>query len=93
MIRLCSVLGWHDVNSLIFTAFPRHGGGGGIRTPETLSSLTVFKTAGFNRSPTPPCLILAHLLDSRGARGCSIVAHFFSRRSIAATASALTVLT
>src|SRR6267154_2761364 len=29
-------------------------GGGGIRTPETLSSLTVFKTAGFNRSPTPP---------------------------------------
>jgi hypothetical protein len=30
------------------------GGGGGIRTPETLSGLTVFKTAGFNRSPTPP---------------------------------------
>src|SRR5215469_3038889 len=30
------------------------GGGGGIRTPETLSSLTVFKTAGFNHSPTPP---------------------------------------
>jgi hypothetical protein len=35
------------------------GGGGGIRTPETLSGLTVFKTAGFNRSPTPPLLILA----------------------------------
>jgi hypothetical protein len=34
-------------------------GGGGIRTPETLSGLTVFKTAGFNRSPTPPFLILA----------------------------------
>ncbi len=33
-----------------------YGGGGGIRTPETLSSLTVFKTAGFNRSPTPPKL-------------------------------------
>jgi hypothetical protein len=31
-----------------------YGGGGGIRTPETLSGLTVFKTAGFNRSPTPP---------------------------------------
>ena len=30
------------------------GGGGGIRTHETLSGLTVFKTAGFNRSPTPP---------------------------------------
>jgi hypothetical protein len=34
------------------------GGGGGIRTPETLSGLTVFKTAGFNRSPTPPSTIL-----------------------------------
>jgi len=32
------------------------GGGGGIRTHETLSGLTVFKTAGFNRSPTPPSL-------------------------------------
>ena len=32
------------------------GGGGGIRTPEALSGLTVFKTAGFNRSPTPPFL-------------------------------------
>ena len=37
---------------------PFSGGGGGIRTPETLSSLTVFKTAGFNRSPTPPLSIL-----------------------------------
>ena len=36
------------------------GGGGGIRTPETLTGLTVFKTAGFNRSPTPPFLILAY---------------------------------
>src|ERR1019366_388132 len=34
------------------------GGGGGIRTPETLSGLTVFKTAGFNHSPTPPLLSL-----------------------------------
>ncbi len=30
------------------------GGGGGIRTPETLAGLTVFKTAAFNRSATPP---------------------------------------
>jgi hypothetical protein len=35
-----------------------YGGGGGIRTPETLSGLTVFKTAGFNHSPTPPLNIL-----------------------------------
>jgi hypothetical protein len=32
------------------------GGGRGIRTPDTLSSITVFKTAGFNRSPIPPQL-------------------------------------
>jgi hypothetical protein len=41
---------------VLFTVFLEHGGGGGIRTPETLSSLTVFKTAGFNRSPTPPVM-------------------------------------
>src|SRR6185437_14739998 len=34
----------------------RNGGGGGIRTHETLSGLTVFKTAAFNRSATPPKL-------------------------------------
>ena len=44
------------------------GGGGGIRTPGTLSGPTVFKTAGLNRSPTPPflnsnafCILDAHL--------------------------------
>ena len=30
------------------------GGGGGIRTPGTLSGTAVFKTAAFNRSATPP---------------------------------------
>src|SRR5690242_10274623 len=45
------------------------GGGGGIRTPETLSSLTVFKTAGFNRSPTPPPIILTHSGIQRGDSG------------------------
>src|SRR5271170_5256077 len=34
------------------------GGGGGIRTPETLTGLTVFKTAGLNHSPTPPLAIV-----------------------------------
>ena len=31
-----------------------NGGGGGIRTHEPNSRLTVFKTAAFNRSATPP---------------------------------------
>src|ERR1700724_3667206 len=31
-----------------------YGGGRGIRTPERVTPLTVFKTAGFNHSPIPP---------------------------------------
>ena len=38
-----------------------NGGGRGIRTPEPLSGLTVFKTAGFNRSPIPPVFLFKHL--------------------------------
>ena len=30
------------------------GGGSGIRTPEGLAPLLVFKTSAFNRSPNPP---------------------------------------
>ena len=44
------------------------GGGGGIRTPETLTGLTVFKTAGFNRSPTPPLMIINHLFWGLGTK-------------------------
>ena len=36
-----------------------YGGGRGIRTPEPLSGLTVFKTAGFNRSPIPPLRLIS----------------------------------
>ena len=42
------------------TTHPR-GGGRGIRTPEPLSGLTVFKTAGFNRSPIPPVSLFNNL--------------------------------
>ena len=48
-------------------------GGGGIRTPETLSRLTVFKTVAFSRSATPPgqyylnCLSRYLNLDERPA--------------------------
>jgi hypothetical protein len=38
------------------------GGGGGIRTHETLSRLPVFKTGAFNRSATPPD---ARLIETR----------------------------
>jgi hypothetical protein len=40
------------------------GGGGGIRTPETLSGLTVFKTAAFNHSATPPLPFFAFPLHT-----------------------------
>jgi hypothetical protein len=35
------------------------GGGRGIRTPESLSTLTVFKTGAFNHSAIPPLTMLA----------------------------------
>src|SRR6185503_6168106 len=40
----------------------RTGGGRGIRTPESLSTLTVFKTGAFNHSAIPPVTMVA---DSR----------------------------
>ena len=33
-------------------------GGGGIRTPEGCDTLLVFKTSAFNRSATPPSVIV-----------------------------------
>ena len=39
------------------------GGGRGIRTPERVTPLTVFKTAAFNHSAIPPSLILPDSLN------------------------------
>ena len=38
------------------------GGGRGIRTPERVTPLTVFKTAGFNHSPIPPIPIVSNFI-------------------------------
>jgi hypothetical protein len=43
-----------------------NGGGRGIRTPESLSTLTVFKTGAFNRSAIPPFSILSDFFILRG---------------------------
>jgi hypothetical protein len=43
-----------------------NGGGRGIRTPESLSTLTVFKTGAFNRSAIPPSSILPDSIMLRG---------------------------
>ncbi len=48
----------------------RYGGGRGIRTPGTLSSSTVFKTAGFNHSPIPPFIILSDSFILRTMSQC-----------------------
>jgi hypothetical protein len=42
------------------------GGGGGIRTHERLSPLTLFKTGAFNRSATPPCSYLGASITLAG---------------------------
>ena len=46
----------------------KQGGGGGIRTHETLSRLTVFKTAPFGRSGTPPFPLSKRIRGSCGIR-------------------------
>ena len=51
---------WSDINKLA-------GGGGGIRTHETVARLPVFKTGAFNHSATHPCIIF-NALAGRGRR-------------------------
>src|SRR2546421_47935 len=48
----------------------RLGGGRGIRTPERVTPLTVFKTAAFNHSAIPPTSKLPDL-----ARAAQLVRH------------------
>src|SRR5437868_254620 len=45
---------WKQVLVSAYTTVSCIGGGRGIRTPGTLSSSTVFKTAAFNHSAIPP---------------------------------------
>src|SRR5580698_1787238 len=45
-------------------------GGRGIRTPERVTPLTVFKTAGFNHSPIPPLRILSDSFILRTMSRC-----------------------
>ena len=53
----------------------KNGGGRGIRTPDTLSGIAVFKTACFNRSHIPPreysLLETAHRLPATGQLGAA----------------------
>jgi hypothetical protein len=60
----------------------RGGGGRGIRTPERVTPLTVFKTAGFNHSPIPPIPILPDFIRLRalsllGSTWCWLDWHYF----------------
>ena len=47
----------------------RCGGEGGIRTPDTLSGMPVFKTGAINRSATSPESDLINYLTSPGETG------------------------
>ena len=58
-LSLIQTAGCHDSRNPTRSCYGNMSGGGrGIRTPEPLSGLTVFKTAGFNRSPIPPHLFI-----------------------------------
>ena len=70
--------GYHDRKLLII----KDGGGRGIRTPGTLSSTAVFKTACFNRSHIPPrfrsglhSLVYSTFGFFGIGVGCTLVAH------------------
>jgi hypothetical protein len=76
MTQRGAVASMSSVGSVTYVSGPdtqQAGGGGGIRTPETLSGLTVFKTAGFNRSPTPPLNILLWIRIRERQYGCSCI--------------------
>lgn len=45
-------------------------GGGGIRTPDDLSAILVFKTSSLNRSDTPPITIMRRVPESNRRSRC-----------------------
>src|SRR6266436_7698385 len=55
---------WKRYVVSLYTTIRYDGGGRGIRTPERVTPLTVFKTAAFNHSAIPPTFKLA---DCRAA--------------------------
>jgi hypothetical protein len=57
------------------------GGGRGIRTPESLSTLTVFKTGAFNRSAIPPSSILPDSIILRGVSQLHLSCLLFPRHN------------
>ena len=63
--------------------------GVGFEPTRPFWGLTVFKTAGFNRSPTPPVFRFYHLRPAAVAAVAHSLPISFSKRCIAATESAL----
>ena len=63
----------------------KSGGGRGIRTPERVAPLTVFKTAGFNHSPIPPSPRLAHPRPIRNGGLPHVVVRYSQERVLKQT--------
>ncbi len=55
------------------------GGGGGIRTHGTLASTTVFETAPFDHSGTPPFIGINHLTRSVSEHNLKLVPDWYPR--------------
>src|ERR1700726_4448003 len=59
-----------NMSELLILTEVKHGGEGGIRTPDTLSGMPVFKTGAINHSATSPAatVLLQVRMSSRGDR-------------------------
>jgi hypothetical protein len=55
------------------------GGGRGIRTPDTLSGIAVFKTACFNRSHIPPTAYKRRVINQFTTGGCCTDSQFVAQ--------------
>jgi hypothetical protein len=56
-----------------------NGGGRGIRTPDTLSGIAVFKTACFNRSHIPPTADKRRVINQFTTAGCCTDSQFVAQ--------------
>ena len=61
VVYLVDVIGCAGTTDIVANFWIQYGGGGGIRTPERVAPLPVFKTGAFNHSATPPANLFIYV--------------------------------